>query len=300
MNISIIVFAGPNVTSIRLDHVCDHIVNQSVLVPQFLGFKLLLVLFLINFLESVLESSVVLLQNGVFGGQVERVFSLESKLEATVSESFNTLISVVHSHTNSSLSCELMDFHLFLTSVVSLEGDLKGSRLVNNKVSGSVLISMGVSANNDWLFPARDESGDVADDNGFSEDGAIEDVSDGSIGTLPHFLELELLNSGLIRGDGGTLDPDLALLDGLSSLNGDFVISGISVLHPEIEVHDLKVKEGQDKFILDGLPDDSGHLITIELSHWVGNFDFSSLHKILVVNRYVIRYAKIEYITIFQ
>lgn len=43
-------------------------------------------------------------------------------------------------------------------------------------------------------------------------------------------LQLELLNTGLIGGDGGTLDTDTVLLDGLSGVNGDLVIGLVTVL----------------------------------------------------------------------
>lgn len=96
-----------------------------------------------------------------------------------------------------------------------------------------------MSADDDGFFPSRNEAGDVADDDGFPEDGSVEDVPDGAIGALPHFLELEFLNSGLIRSDGCTLDAYLAFLDGFSCFDGDFVISGISVFDAEIKVLDF-------------------------------------------------------------
>jgi hypothetical protein len=43
-------------------------------------------------------------------------------------------------------------------------------------------------------------------------------------------LQLELLDTGLIRGDGGALDTDTILLDGLSGLDGDLVIGLVTVL----------------------------------------------------------------------
>lgn len=46
------------------------------------------------------------------------------------------------------------------------------------------------------------------------EDCAIEDVPDGAVGALPHLLQLELLHTRLIRGDGGTLDANIVLLQG--------------------------------------------------------------------------------------
>lgn len=44
------------------------------------------------------------------------------------------------------------------------------------------------------------------------EHGSIQDVPDGSVGALPHLLQLELLHTGLIRSDGCTLDANVVLL----------------------------------------------------------------------------------------
>jgi hypothetical protein len=43
-------------------------------------------------------------------------------------------------------------------------------------------------------------------------------------------LQLELLDTGLIRSDGGALDTDTILLDGLSGLDCDLVIGLVTVL----------------------------------------------------------------------
>jgi hypothetical protein len=45
-----------------------------------------------------------------------------------------------------------------------------------------------------------------------------------SVGTPPHLLEVELLDSGLVRGNGGTLDSDRVLLDSIGGIDGDLVI----------------------------------------------------------------------------
>ena len=205
---------------------------------------------------------------------------MKGVLETAMSKSFNAFISVVHSHSNSTFSGVSVNFHFLFTSIISLESNFECSWLVNNKICCLILISVGVSSNDDWFLPSWNESGDVFNDDGFSKDSSIENVSDSSIGTFPHLLELELLNSCFVRSDGGTLDTDFALFDSFSSFNGDFVISFVSVLHSEIKVLNLDVKEGKDEFVLDGLPDDSGHLVSIEFSDWVGNLDFSSLHLI--------------------
>ena len=45
----------------------------------------------------------------------------------------------------------------------------------------------------------------------------------------PTLLELELLDTTLIGGDGGTLDTNTILLDGLSRVNGDLVVGLVTI-----------------------------------------------------------------------
>ena len=58
--------------------------------------------------------------------------------------------------------------------------------------TGTDLVAVGMPANGDGLGPARDETRDVLTDDGLPEDSSSEDVPDGSIGALPHLLQLEL------------------------------------------------------------------------------------------------------------
>ena len=51
---------------------------------------------------------------------------------------------------------------------------------------------MSVPADGDGLGPARHKAWDVLADDGLPENSPPEDVPDGSIGTLPHLLQLEL------------------------------------------------------------------------------------------------------------
>jgi hypothetical protein len=77
-------------------------------------------------------------------------------------------------------------------------------------------ITKGMSTNNDGLSPVLDEARDVFGKDGLSKDSAIEVVPDGAIGTFPHFLQLEFLDSLFIRGDRRTFDANFALFDSLS------------------------------------------------------------------------------------
>lgn len=115
------------------------------------------------------------------------------------------------------------------------------------------MITESMSSNDDWLGPSWNISWDVAADDWLSEDGTTEVVSDCSIWRLPHLLEFEFFDSSLIWGNGGALDTNLVLFDGNGSINCNLVISGISVLHAQIEVLDINIKEWKDKLKYQGL-----------------------------------------------
>lgn len=86
-------------------------------------------------------------------------------------------------------------------------------------------------------------------------------------------LQLELFDSLLIGSNGGTLDTDRVLLDGLGGVDGDLIIGLVTVLEAEIVVLEVDVEVGVDELVLDALPDDTGHLITVELNDGVLDLD---------------------------
>jgi len=73
-----------------------------VLIPDTLSLEGFLVIGLINLLENILKSTIVPLEDSVLGAQVEGIVSLQSKLEGRVSKSSDRVISVVHTHENTS------------------------------------------------------------------------------------------------------------------------------------------------------------------------------------------------------
>lgn len=50
---------------------------------------------------------------------------------------------------------------------------------------------MSVTADNNGFGPARHQPRDITEDNGFTEHGSIEDITDSSVWRLPHLLQLE-------------------------------------------------------------------------------------------------------------
>lgn len=105
-------------------------------------------------------------------------------------------------------------------------------------------------------------------------------------------LELELFDTGLIRSDGGTLDTDRVLLDSLGSIDGDLIVGLVTVLEAEIVVLEVNIEVRVDELVLDGLPDDTGHLVAVELDDGVLDLDLGGSHCAVGRERYSLYSAK--------
>ena len=81
-----------------------------------------------------------------------------------------------------------------------------------------------MSSNDNRFLPARYGTRDPFKNDGFTEDSTAEDIPNGSIGTLPHLLEVEFLDTRFIGGNGGAFDTDVVLLDGFSRFDRYLVI----------------------------------------------------------------------------
>ena len=102
-----------------------------------------------------------------------------------MSELGDGLIGVIHSHSDSTAWVVEDVVGLLGSSVLWGEDDLEGSWLVDDEVGGSVLVTESVSSDDDGLLPLRDQKWDVLAEDGFSEHGSVEVVSDGSVGGFP-------------------------------------------------------------------------------------------------------------------
>jgi len=96
-----------------------------------------------------------------------------------------------------------------------------------------------MSSNNNWLCPIFDKSWNVFTDDWFSENSSSKIISDCSVGTFPHFLEIELLNSGFIRSNCSAFDSYFAIFNGLSGIKSNLIICLVSMLNSEIKILDV-------------------------------------------------------------
>lgn len=118
--------------------------------------------------------------------------------------------------------------------------------LCEDVVLRAVLVTEGVSADDDRLSPARNESWNIADDDWLAEHSSIQDVSNGSIWRFPHLLQAELLDTFAVRCDGCALDTDFVLQHSLGAVNSNLVIGFVTVFYREIVVLGLQVDVGEN------------------------------------------------------
>ena len=227
LDVTIVVLAGPDEATATLDSLGNNIINKTMLVVEASSLHGIKVLLAVEALESVNEESIVLLKDGVLGGKFKGEASVEGVAEASVGEVLDRLVSVEHAHVDASVDVSnvLRDG---IGTTLGSESDVDAAGLGHNVVLAAVLVTESVSTNNNGLNPAWDATRNVGDNNGLAEHSAVKDVSNGTVGALPHLLEVELLDSILVRGDGGALDGDLVLKGGVGGIDSDLVIGGVT------------------------------------------------------------------------
>ena len=148
----------------------------------------------------------------------------------------------------------------------TLKADGQRARPVEDEVGGLVLVTEGVTADDDGLVPAGHQTRDIGDDDRLAEDRAAEDVADGAVGRFPHLLEAEFFDPRLIRCDGGALDTDAVLLDGVRRVDRHPVVGGVAMFDAQVVVVEVDVEVRQQKVVLDGVPDDAGHFVAVDFN----------------------------------
>lgn len=214
---------------------------------------------------------------------------MKRELEAAMCETVDTLVCVIHAHADTSCAFVMINFHLLFGAIVTFEQNLEFARFIHNEICGFVLISESMTSDDDRFLPAWDKSRDILDNNRLTENCTIKNISDGAIRTFPHLLQLELLHSRLIRGNRCTFNSHFTLFDSIGSVDGNLVISSITMFNPEIKIFDVDVKEWQNQLVLYCFPNDTGHLISVEFCNWVGYLYFVCVHFLMLA------YVKIRY-----
>lgn len=93
-------------------------------------------------------------------------------------------------------------------------------------------------------------------------------------------LQFELFHARLVGCDSGALYSNRILLDGFGGIQCDLVVRLITVGQTQVVVLEVNVQIRVDKLVLDVLPDDAGHLVTVELHDGVLDLDLLGGHVV--------------------
>lgn len=123
---------------------------------------------------------------------------------------------------------EVVDFSRFRFAIFAFEDDRHSSRLADDHILGTVLISESVTSDDNRIRPAGNETRDVFAQNRLTEDRSSENISDGSIGRQPHLFQLEFFHALLVWSDGGTFDSNIVLENSVGGVDCDLIVSLIT------------------------------------------------------------------------
>lgn len=155
LHITVVILAGPDVTAFALHHIGNHIVDQTVFVPESAFLEFSTIMFFVDLLKEVLEATIVFLHDSILGGHVNRVITVQTVLETLMGELGNRRVQVVHGHTDTR-GWEVE----YIISGGRLAGgrgedDLEFSRFSGQEICGTILITESMTADHDWFLPLR-------------------------------------------------------------------------------------------------------------------------------------------------
>ena len=127
-------------------------------------------------------------------------------------------------------------------------------------------------------FPCAHVRIDAGYDDRSTENGPVQCGTYGAVGALIHFFQIIFFNSGIVGSNRRTFYAHMPFFDGFRSLKSDLIIGFIPADEPEVIVLGLQIHKGKDQFVLDHLPEDAGHFISVHLHDGVGHGYF--LHKL--------------------
>ena len=272
LDVAIIVLAGPDKAAGPLQGRSDHVVDQTVFIGDAGRLEGVGEFGLEDFFENILEAPVIGLEDGVLGRQVDRELAVQTKGQRRAGEVADGIVQIIHGQGHAR-AWILEDFLFDHLTVVAFELDGQTAGTGNLEVGGLVLVAKGVAADDDGLGPAGHQTRHVLADDRLAEDHAAQDVADGAVRRLPHFLEVKFLHPGFVRGDGGAFDAHAVLLDRIGAVNGDLVVGLVALFNAQVVIFQVDIEIGEDQLVLDQLPDDPGHFIAVDVDHGVGDFD---------------------------
>ena len=237
------------------------------------------VLLIEHLLEQQLEGLVVVLGDGVLGGEPDILLHVQRVGEAAAGEGQDRVVPVVHGLQHAG-AVEVVDrLAAQLRAVVVGEHQLRLTGAGDAVLHRLIYVAVGVAGDGDGLFPAGHHRLHTGNEDGGAEHRAVQRRTDGGVGGLPELLEAVLLLPLIVGGDGGALHAHVQALDGLRRLPGHGILRPVPVGQGQVVVLGVQVYKGLYQLVLYHPPQDVGHLIAVQLGD--GDRHFDLFHRYL-------------------
>ena len=96
LDVTIIVFAGPDIAARPFERRCDHVVDQAVFVGDPDGVEPGFEFVLEYLLEQVFEAAIIGLQDRVFGREIDRIFPVQAVIERGTGKITDRIVKIIH------------------------------------------------------------------------------------------------------------------------------------------------------------------------------------------------------------
>ena len=182
---------------------------------------------------------------------------------------------------------------LWTASVCRRENHFQLSGLWNIQLKIIVNVTVGMASDGDRFFPGGNAGFDVIHENGFSENGSIQHGTDCSVGAFPGFFQMVFFYAVFIGRDGRAFNSNSVFHNGAGCINGDLIIRIIPVFDVKIVIIDVHVQVGKKQLVLDHLPHDAGHFVSVHFDESCFYFNFVC-HVLPLLHYYLLTAADVE------
>ena len=219
---------------------------------------------------------IIFLRNCILCCKPQILFCIQSVGKAASCKAFDGFIDIMHSLYDSR-SIKLMNQFFCLASIFCCVYKFNLSRSRNLHLGSFIYISISMSCNCNWFLPVLYTWLNSFYNDWSAEHCSIKDRTDCSVRALPHFFQIILIHTCCIRSDCCTFYGNFVFLCCECGINCYLVICLVSVFQAEIIIFCLEINIWLKKIILDHLPENSCHLISIHLYQWCCHLNFFHL-----------------------
>ena len=292
-NVAVIVLEGPDKAAFGTDHAGDRVIDQGIEISNTGFVKGFFIFFVIEPLEDALEVLVVGLGDGILAGEPQVFLPVQGELEAGPCKALDRMIRIMDALQDAG-TVKFMDGLADDRTVIGGKDQFSLARSGNPDLGIFVDVTVSVTGHCDGLLPGTYIGIDAFYKDGGPEDRAVQNGADGTVGALIHTLEVILFDSGLIGSNSGALDGNAVFLCRFGSVKGNLVICLIPVGKAQIIILGPEIDIRQQELILDQLPDDPCHLISVHLHKGRLHLDFAHVISPLYLIFRVIRGSQIR------